>query len=221
MEPYQVTQTSKSELHIEGLPDAVKLVSLDEPTARRVGDLALHRSDLNFALGCLETLDKLPEDQEVTSTALWRSAIVHYFKCFGDTGKRFQLDAKAVYKDRPPEALLAFEFFKGMRNKHIVHDENAYMQSAVGAAINDGTKGFKVEQIVALVHTFDVLNDNNRKNLRLLVQHAIDWTTIQFEECTARIARDLERLTYGELASRPTVQVKVPSVEDAMKPRRG
>jgi hypothetical protein len=50
METYNVAQSVPGSLHIEGLPDAVKLIRLDEPTAQRVGDLALHRSDLQFAL---------------------------------------------------------------------------------------------------------------------------------------------------------------------------
>lgn len=45
--------------------------------------------------------------------------------------------------------MLNFEFFKGMRDKHIAHDENAYSQCLVVAAINDGKKDYKVEQVIS------------------------------------------------------------------------
>jgi len=34
MEQHNVTQTAQGTLHIEGLPDAVKLIRLNEPTAQ-------------------------------------------------------------------------------------------------------------------------------------------------------------------------------------------
>jgi hypothetical protein len=187
--------------------------------ARRLADLALHRNDLKFAGACVEALEQLPEEDDLLAHVLWRSAIVHYFKCFGDSSQRFQLEPKQVYKGRPHEALAAFEFFKPLRNKHLVHDENAYMQCTIGAAINDGTKPYKVERIVAPVSTFDVRNPENLKNLRLLIKHANEWLTKQFDDLAALIGAELEQLPYSELAATPTVQVQVPTMEDVAKPR--
>jgi len=155
---------------LEGFPDGVKVITVDGNLARRLADLALHRSDLSFALGCLEAMERLPEaeDQELTRTALWCSAVVHYVKCFGASQKRSQLDPKKVHKGCQPVTHQVFEFFKSLRHKHIVHDENAYKQSAVGAIINAGNKPFKVEKVVGLALTFPVRGPENVRNLRLL-----------------------------------------------------
>jgi hypothetical protein len=46
--------------------------------------------------------------------------------------------------------------FESFRHKHLIHDENAYLQCVVGAAINGGQKDFKVEGVIALTHTFGI-----------------------------------------------------------------
>jgi hypothetical protein len=211
--------TAPTVIPISGIRDAVKLIRVDGPKARRLADLALHRNDLKFARACLEALKQLPDEEDFISHVLWRSAIVHYFKCFGDSSQRFQLDPKRVYKGRPAEALAAFEFFKPLRNKHLVHDENAYMQCTIGAAINDGTKAYKVERIVAPVSTFDVRNPQNLTNLRLLIKDANEWVTKQFDELAALIGAELEQIPYTELAASLTIQVQVPTLQDVAKPR--
>jgi hypothetical protein len=44
-----------------------------------------------------------------------------------------------------------------------------------------------------MVHTFDVQNSGNVQNLRLLIGHAIDWVTAQFDECVAVITREISK----------------------------
>jgi hypothetical protein len=63
--------------------------------------------------------------------AMWRSAIVHLLKCFGDHEARFSLQPRQVYRGEPPEAIENFEYFKGLRDKHLVHDENSYAQTCL------------------------------------------------------------------------------------------
>ena len=220
MEPLGTTQIAPNSLHIEGVPDAVKLIKVDGPKARRLGDLALHRSDLNFTLECLEAMEHLPEDQALIREALWRSAVIHYLKCFGDSQKRFQLDPTQVHKGCPPETHQAFEWFKSLRNKHIAHDENAYKQSAVGAAINAGNKSFKVEKIVSMALTFQVDSPANLRNLRLLTQRAVGWVVGQYDECAKVISDELEGVPYDDLAARPALQTHSPTIDDmhALRP---
>jgi hypothetical protein len=188
--------------------------------SRGGSNLALHRSDLKFAKDCLEAINRVPVDGGVMQEALWRCAILHYFKCFGDSGLRFQLDAARIYRDRPPAAMMNFDFFKGMRNKHFSHDENAYMDCSIGAAINDRTKSYKVEDVRTLVTTFSVLGQESYSNLMLLLDNAERWVATQFDECIAGIKSELEELPYEQLVTRPSPQVRVPTVEDAGKPRR-
>ncbi len=96
MEQFEINKTA-SGFHIEGFPEAVKVIHIEGPRARRLADLALHRTDLEFALLCLDEVNRAPVDPYVIRQALWRSAVVHYVKCFGGSEARFGLDSKVVY----------------------------------------------------------------------------------------------------------------------------
>lgn len=67
------TQTGPDSFRIEGFPDGVKVITVDGAMGRRLGHLALHRSDLEFARLCLDAIERAPPVQEVLRTALWRS----------------------------------------------------------------------------------------------------------------------------------------------------
>ena len=51
--------------HIEGFPDAVKILKITGPKGKRLADLALHKSDLAFSLECLKTINCTPEDPPI------------------------------------------------------------------------------------------------------------------------------------------------------------
>lgn len=221
MQAFGFTQTGPDSFRIEGFPDGVKVIGVEGAVARRLGHLALHRSDLEFARECLDAMARLPEDQGLVCGALWRSAVVHYAKCFGESKK---LQPAQVHKGCPSATHQAFEFFKSLRNKHIVHDENAYnenayKQSAVGAIINGGNKPFKVEKVISLALTFEVHGPENVRNLRLLTERALGWVAQQFDECANLISAQLEKTPYDELAARPALQTQGPTVDDMHKQR--
>ena len=95
MENLSITKTA-SELHVEGFPEAVKVIRIDGPQSKRLSDLTLHTVDLEFAAECLETINLVADKPPVLEQALWRAAIIHYMKCFGDSRARFQLSAKQI-----------------------------------------------------------------------------------------------------------------------------
>ena len=95
MEQFPIS-LSGTAIRIEGFPDAVKLVALRGPEARRLADLALHRLDLEFAAQCLQAIYSVTPTPPVLRQAFWRSAIIHFCKCFG-TGVRFRLQANTIY----------------------------------------------------------------------------------------------------------------------------
>jgi len=97
MEHFEISQ-QESSLHIEGFPDAVKVIAVEGGRSKRLADLALHKDDLEFADSCLDAINVSPEEPFVIREALWRSAIVHFMKCFGDSGARFQLSSVKILK---------------------------------------------------------------------------------------------------------------------------
>jgi hypothetical protein len=136
--------------HIDGVSGAIKLIKLSGHKARRVADLALHRSDLEFSRECLTRINSFLSPAEgIVRQALWKTAICQYIKCFGSSASRGQLSAEKVLKG-DPLGLEIHQYFKDLRNKHIIHDENDVAQCWPGAAINDGKQSYKVEKIIRL-----------------------------------------------------------------------
>lgn len=216
MENLVLTQAAES-LHIEGFPDAVCVISIDGDRAVRLSGLALHRSDLQFADEVLKTLNLMAENP-LAQQALWVSALVHYFKCFG-TGARARLSGEEIYKSSPPEALQAYNYLKALRDKHFVHDINSYTQCLPGAIISGGEKPYKVEKVVCFSARAESLEAGNFSNLVLLIQEALAWVTAEADKLCDEITKELEALTREELLSRPRLTYSVPTPKDAIKRR--
>jgi len=201
---------------VGGIPKGGKVVAIDGPLARRLADLALHKNDLTFALACLDAIPA--EDRTPQREALWRSSIVHFIKCFVGGSARFQMQAAQVYKEEDPTALEVFDYFKALRDKHVVHDENSFAQCLPGAILNDGTQPHKIEKIVCVTVHASTLENDRFNNFRLLVQVALKWATTEFELLAQRLTRDLEVVDYSELAAkRPMVYVAARTEDIAVR----
>jgi hypothetical protein len=57
------------------------------------------------------------------------------------------------------------------------------------AAINDGKKDHKDEEVFSLTHRFGMLGENNWRNLKSLIATAQRWVEEPYEACTARYSR--------------------------------
>lgn len=198
-------------LEVHGLPTgSAFLVKLSCPVAKRLAGLALHRSDLTFAKESLEQINSCPT--EFIKQALWRSAIVHFGKCFGASSARFQLSIRALYKQS--DALEVFNYFKSLRNKHIVHDENPMTQSMPCAALNSGEKDYKVERIFTLSVEGESLEQSNYSNLLLLIEQALSWVIREYDTVCQELTKMLELQTYDSLKALPGVTYAAPSAEE-------
>ena len=218
MEQFDISR-SESGLHIEGFPNAVKILRVEGPRAKRLADLALHRADLDFAENCLDGINQVPEEPHFIREALWRSAIVHVLKCFGDSGARFQLSAETVLRGQPPEAMMAYNYFKGLRNKHLVHDENSYAQSIPGAILNKGDKENKIEKIVCFSAIAGTLSQENYSNLILLIHKARSWVVAEFDQLCDVLTKELEKEPYEKLLGKDSLSYRVPTIDEIHKNR--
>jgi hypothetical protein len=99
MDPVDVT-VREGKIRLKGFRHAVKAITLDESEAELLGDLALHHIDLRFAAECLAALDTAPETTDPVREALWRSALVAYFKCFTNSRARRKLDVGRSIRTR-------------------------------------------------------------------------------------------------------------------------
>ena len=206
-----------SGFHLEGFPGAVKVVALTGGKARRLAHLALHVADLSFAQDCLRAL--MQGQTEPIRSALWVEALVRYFKCFGSSVSRFQLEPSKIYPGNQL-ALESFEFLKNMRNKHYVHDENSFSQSLPGAVVNGPESPHKIAKIVTFRAQGDILGQENFTNLRLLIDGAMAWVEQQYDDLADSLTQDLELRAHGELLALPDLAYSKPDVSDAALQRK-
>ncbi|MEE8261135.1 MAG: hypothetical protein V3R83_01520 [Gammaproteobacteria bacterium] len=217
MEHFEITKTPEG-FHIEGFPDAVKVIRIDGRKARKLADLALHKADLNFALECLEEINRAPEQPHVLRQALWRAAVVHFIKCFGASKARFSLDARTVYKG-DAGAMEPYWYFDSLRNKHLVHDENSYAQCLPGAVLNRKDIGPKIAKIVCVSVAGDTLEQANYNNLHLLTCRAREWVVAQFDALCNVLTSELESEPYEVLIERQGMKYSVPGPDDVHRQR--
>jgi hypothetical protein len=217
MEYYEIEKQEHG-WHVHGFPDGVKLLKLSDAKAERLSDLALHKHDLDFALQCLDGINIVAEEPYALRLALWRTAIVHYFKCFGKGTARFSLDHRVIYAGEPL-AIENFEFFRLLRNKNIVHDKNSYTQCIPGAVLNKAGMEIKIAKILCSSFHGQTLGQDSFFNLGLLISHAIEWVTRQFDELCDKITADLESLKYEELYNMESVTYSKPTMDDLSRNR--
>ncbi len=202
--------------HLEGLPDALIAVQLNGAEAEWLADHALHRSDLEFAQGCLDRLVTSPDDPPVVQEAIWRSAITSFLKCFDGTGVRTPLDATALYGGEPA-AVAAYNHIRSLRNKHIVHDENPWTQCVAVAILNPKSAPKKLADIRCVV-----IRGGTRENLQNLIgliRVARDWLDSEFDRRQESLQTKLEAEDYDKLASLPRPIYTAPTAADVTRKR--
>jgi hypothetical protein len=128
--------------------------------------------------------------------------MTHYMKCFGD-GARFQLAAEKIYRTDPSEALRVFAYFKALRNKHLIHDENSYAQADPGAILSNESKPYKIEKIVCPAMISVTLEQANYANLKLLIEKALAWVISEFDLLCNQLSAELESEDRQSLMARP------------------
>ena len=217
MEHFEIDRTD-SGFHISGFPDATKVKKLFGHKAQRLSELASHRNDLQIALASLEGINDVAPDNSLLRQGLWRSAVEHWMKCFSDSAARSRLDPKKVFKG-DSEALEVYEYFRSLRNKHIAHDENAYIQCIPGAVLNRPNAEYKIAKILCFNAVAETLDQGNYSNLHKLVTETLSHIDARFDSLCGNLAAELEARPYGELAAMDELTYSKPELEDIGKSR--
>ncbi len=217
MENIKILKNENS-ISIIGFSDAAKVIKIDGPKVKRLNDLLLHRMDLEFSEYCLNAINKVHKEENQLRQSLWRSAIVNYFKCFASNKSRSQLSEIRIYKS-DSMALEIFTYFKNLRNKYFIHDENSYTQSISGAILNQGNKSYKIEKLITLGILGETLEDANFSNLSLLIKIAQRWVDHEYDVIAKDITRELEAIPYDELLKREEVSFRISDISKVDKER--
>jgi len=215
------------ELRIDAFANSAKIVALKGRFAKRLADLTLHLKDLQFAESCLKDLarvheqakkDGTVEQNKVIIEALWRSATVSFFKCFGSSGARGSISEKKVLRDQP----IMRRFFKDMkhiRDKNIVHDENSMAVAMPGAIINEPGAQYRVEKIFSFTAIAGSLSPHNYYHLMELVRLSSAWVRSELDELTVTIIKDLQTKSDAELMAMEDLRVKIAKAKEVAQTR--
>ena len=217
MELFEIDRTD-SGFHISGFPDATKVIKLSGHKAQQISELAAHTDDLQIALASLERINDVAPESSLVRQGLWRSAVEHCMKCFSDTKARSRLSPKEVFKG-DSEALEVYEYFRSLRNKHIAHDENAYVQCIPGAVLNRPNAKYKIAKIVCFSAVAETLDQCNYGNLHKMVTETLSHIDARFESLCGNLTAKLEARPYGELAAMEEMTYSKPELEDIGKSR--
>lgn len=215
------TSKPKQGFHIEGFPDALKVITLNSKLSEQISSYALHKYDLNICLELLININQVDSNHAQLREALYHFAIVTFAKCFRQSKSRIQLNEKTVYKAEPKEALEAFGYFLDLRNKHIVHDENSLSQCIPGAVLNKRESDQKIAKVVCFNAVGLTLSQENYSNLHMLVSKASEWVESKFDEICMQITNDLEQVDYDDLFKMEEMTYSKPDVSEIGKPRKG
>lgn len=133
--------------------------------------------DLNDARQYLESYRS--DNTDIVNKALVQSAIVSYYKCFGNSKfKHYPLKRDKVLAGYPSEAKEVFDYYYTLRNKYIVHDASRNAQ-VLTAVILDPEQEFPfVETVSTVVNNDYHSGENNLKGLNSLlhlVLVTIEW----------------------------------------------
>lgn len=200
METFEAIILADKRINISEYPEAERFLEIAGPRGERLADLGLHRRDLKFAEGCLTAINDVSD--LTIRKALWFTAICHLMKCFGDHESRFSLSPNKVYNNHR-DAIECFEFFKNLRNKHLIHDENSYMQGIPCAVLNKREAAYKIEKITSVTAVASTLEQDHYSNLHKLIADAIAYVEADFERLCILLTAELEAKNYDDLLAMP------------------
>lgn len=154
---------------------------------------------------------------------MWRSAIIHYCKCFAQRGSRRPLPFTKILPVRPdgePQPREIHKYFLALRNKHVVHDENAWLQMLTGAVIASPDKGYSIERVTCTSFQAETFSDANFGNLYLLIEEALKWVESHCDTLCDNITEELEKLPRETLLSQLDLEYRPPEAEDVDSARQ-
>lgn len=219
---------------VDGLPEGVvKVVSFSQllpAQSSQLSSLAGHRLDLTFAKTCLNLINAA---DGAGQKGLWRVAVIYYCKCFSQTNKRGTPD-QAVEADQAPsinrpgrrpldpkkvlrgdeQGQEVHRYFMALRNKHLAHHENNWLQATTTVAIASPGKGYNVERVMCTTFEANSLEQANFSNLFLLIENVLSWVNSQYDQLCAHIINKLEGMPRETLLSQPNITYQAPKAEE-------
>ena len=192
----------------------VILKRADSEMARQLQAIALHELDLSFCRYCVTQLASVDyEKQSDLAEAFWISCIARFYKCFGNSRARTQLSEQKIFKGKP-KAQLAYKYFRALRDKHIIHDENPYSQGIVVVAINPPEAPDLLEKVFATTIHVYIINELELKRLSELIDSTYAWVREKRAELEKLLTETYSQWTREQLLALPDLTTTSPGLTD-------
>jgi hypothetical protein len=112
-----------------------------------------------------------------------------------------------------------FQYYKDLRDKHIIHDENPYSQAFTAVALNTKDSQFKVADIVSLSMNILTTDKEHIQSFSQLVQFTYEWVKIKHEELHNKLGAEYEKKDYETLLLLPDVIYQKPNADKVSEKR--
>lgn len=221
IKPLHISQNADDSLRIENYPTAAHVGVASGELAEELRDLYLARSDLQATHQWLVIMASLPtttKSFDDIHEALWIASITTYFKCFAQGVRKTKLKKEDIYVDRP-EAIELFDYFLDLRNRHLAHDVNAFIQCAVGVVVNPDGNPQKIADAIAIPFRVVTARPDFLSKFLLLVATTQDWVDKRVSELFKLVCDEYTKLPHAELLALPALKTTIPSPADVGKRR--
>lgn len=146
--------------------------------ANRISDLSLHLEDLRFAESCINEIGMIGKEKFITQTALWRSAIIHFLKCFSESAK-FRLSPEEIFSHHLIKSYGVFLSLKNKFGRYAIHNESTYKTIETVALILDDGGQRRVEGIYSRSLNNNVFQSEDIIELGELIEQTRAWVEIE------------------------------------------
>ena len=207
-------------LHITAYPEAVHFAAIPSVESARLSHLTLHYMDLRSAAESLEQLSRLEEIEElrVIRHALFKWSVTSFFKCFQKSAARkVILRRNDIYEVGEQQEL--FDYFKHIRNKMVVHDENDWTQCAVGAVVNPVGAPQRVAAVLTMPMWVIAVDEGHWNGMTMLTNAAMNWTEHEVDKEHDRLRELMSTYDHDALLALPAPQMRVPDAESVARRR--
>jgi hypothetical protein len=217
--PYTGPTGSRMEnglLHIDGYPTAERLAEMPAPLGKRIADLRLHQSDLVFCEEAMQELAKVVPAVGTVARALLIAVLTKFFSCFGRNEASEPLQPGRIFKGEAG-AMEVFNYFKALRNKHIVHNESVMTYTRTAVVLGHGSA---IQDIMSLQFFPELMDEAHPQQLYELVAYTLKAVAKEIEDARAAGFAKLRAMTAEQRAALPDLPPYIaPTAADAWRVR--
>lgn len=217
--------TNMVSLTIRRAAESARIAEIPGEQAKWFAHLTLHRHDLTMAKTYLAEFDRLADLEDTPPTvlaALWESALIAVVKCFTNNVSRTSLDQDTVFGPSEPTITperAEFNHLKYLRNKHIAHDENDWIQAHPLVIIDYENSEPTVSSMHGLVIRGESNNADNIGRLHRSLEIALTWVEREWAKVADQVKADLSALSADDLAALPGVTGQLPNEHSVKRTR--